>query len=101
VTQEAPAGPGLEQVVEVLLGAVGVARVGEVDGAVLRDVEVVRETEGAAARLSGEDCDPALAIDREQALLRIAYDEAALGIEAEAQRPPARVREVLHRPLSS
>ncbi|MNP35259.1 hypothetical protein D3C76_1285830 [compost metagenome] len=67
--------------------------IGKVDAAVSGDIQVVGEAEGQAFGFGREYGDLSLRVDAQQALVGIAHDQVAGGVEVHAQRPAAGVGE--------
>ncbi|MCY1356494.1 hypothetical protein D9M69_429490 [compost metagenome] len=89
-------GAGLQQVEQVIRLLEPAGGVGEVDAAVLGDVQVVGEAEGHAVGFAGQHTDVALRVDAQQALVGIADDQVAGGVEVHAQRAAAGFDEGFH-----
>ncbi|MNG00781.1 hypothetical protein D3C84_837300 [compost metagenome] len=80
----------VEQVVRLLELAGGI---GEVDAAVTGDIQVVGEAEGQAFGFGREYGDLSLRVDAQQALVGVAHDQVAGGVEVHAQRAAAGIGE--------
>ena len=103
VAQEAPVRPALEQIESPVFDVVALRRVGKIDHAVRRDIDVVRhpdcgvvlDAEKAALGLVGQEFHLPPLIDAHKTHPRDADDDASLPIQRKAERPAADLREGL------